>query len=355
MSEGSFRAYLAHGSRKISVLSFSPTSGKMVQLQDVVVNGDDVPEDVRAGRFMALAVSPDRRFLYATNRTAPYSFRSFAIDGTDGTLTYLGDAPAVESSPYITTDRTGRFLLAAYNPPDRRRRTGFVSVSAINNGFIQPPHQVIHTPPKTHGILPDASNRFVLAPACDGDVLVRFTFDEATGLLNPNELAPIVVRPESGPRHFVFHASNRYLYMLNEYDGSVYAYSFDPRDGAMSEIQIASVRPAEVDKDVNPRAGDLRITPDGKWLYAAVRVNCTIAAFAVDQITGRLTPAGHFPVDKEPRGFNIDPFGRYLIANGLMTNTAVTYEIDQNTGALTRVAETPTMEDPNWIEFVRLP
>jgi hypothetical protein len=32
-------------------------------------------------------------------------------------LTPLGYAPATESSPYISTDRTGRFLLAATTRP----------------------------------------------------------------------------------------------------------------------------------------------------------------------------------------------------------------------------------------------
>ncbi len=71
--------------------------------------------------------------------------------------------------------------------------------------------------------------------------------------------------------------------------------------------------------------------------------------------TGRVTPAGHVPVAKEPRGFNIDPFGRHLLAAGLQANTLTSYRIDSGTGALTKLAEYPTADGPNWIEFVRLP
>lgn len=354
MSAGRVYGYLAHGARRLSVLEMSP-EGKFTQIQECVINDSNVPEDVREGRFTALCVSPDRRFLYASNRTAPYTIRSFAINRDNGKLQILDETPTVESCPFLSTDSTGRFLLAAHNPPDRKRRTGYVSVSAIYDGFIQPPHQIIHTPQKTHAIRADGSNRFVMAPACDADLIVRFGFDSATGLLNPNILSNVVLRPHTGPRHFVFHPNNKFVYTNNEYDGAVYCYSFDPRDGSMSEMMIGSVKPEGMSDDINVRAGDLHITPDGRFLYAAVRSNCTIACLEIDRRTGLVGKTVHTSVDKEPRGFNIDPYGRFVVINGLFTRTAVTYAIDRQTGALTKVASFDTMEDPNWIELVALP
>ena len=351
MSAGRVYGYLAHGARKLSVLAMSP-DGALKQIQEVAINDKDVPESVRAGRFTALCTSPDRRFLYASNRTAPYSIKSFAINRDDGTLLFLGESPAVESTCFLSTDASGRFLLGAHNPPDRKNRTGFVSVSAIYEGFVQPPHQVIRCPPKTHAIRVEGSNRFVLAPACDADVIVRFGFDAATGLLNPDRFAPLTLRPQSGPRHFVFHPNSRFAYTHNEYDGAIYVYSIDPRDGLMSEIQVAFVGSPDLPKGDNVRAGDLHITPNGKFLYGAVRSTCHIAGHAVDPHSGLLTPISHTPVEKEPRGFNVDPHGRFLVVNALMTRKAVTYAIDQASGALNKVAEFACLEDPNWIELV---
>ncbi|MGZ5152699.1 MAG: lactonase family protein [Burkholderiales bacterium] len=347
MAESGMYVYVSHqGSRQISVLRMSPATGELKKIQDISVTGKAMP----------MAVSPDRRFLFLGMRTEPYSFASFAIDGATGMLTHLGDAPAVDSTPYICTDATGRFLLAAYNPEARTRRTGWISVSAIGpHGHLHAPHQVIRTPPKTHAILRDPSNRFVFASSCDGDVMVRYAFDAATGVLNPDGLPPVLVRPQSGPRHFVFHPNNRFMYLLNEYDGSLYAFGYDARNGALSEIQVSSVVPPDFDKERVARAADLHFTPDGKWLYASVRTSLTIAVFRVEGMTGLLTPAGHFPAAKEPRGFNIDPFGRYLIAAGLHTNSLTAYKIDSESGALTKLADYPTAEGPNWIEFARLP
>jgi 6-phosphogluconolactonase len=354
MSVGRVYGYLAHGSKRLSVLEMSP-DGAFKQLQVCAINDKEIPESVRVGRFTALCVSPDRRYLYASNRTAPYSILSFAINGDDGSLHFLDETPTVESAPFLSTDHTGRFLFGAHNPPDRKRRDGYVTVSAILDGFVQPPHQIIHTPMKTHAIRADYSNRFVMAPACDADVVIRFGFDVATGLLNPNTFANLVMRTGTGPRHYVHHPSNKFVYTLNEYDGAVYVYSQDPRDGAMSEIQIAYVRPPEMGPEENVRAGDLHITPDGRWLYAAVRGNSSMCALKVDRRTGLVEVAGHTPVAKEPRGFNIDPYGRFVVVNALFGNKAVTYAINGDTGALTEVASFDSLEDPNWIELVSLP
>jgi len=347
MAESGIYVYVSHqGSRQISVLRMSPATGELSRIQDVEVNGKAMP----------MAVTPDRRFLFAALRTEPYSIVSLAIDGASGMLTPLGYAPATESSPYISTDRTGRFLLAAYNPAERSRRAGLISISAISHqGYVFPPHQVIRTPPKTHAILPDPSNRFAFASSCDGDVMARFAFDAATGLLDADPLPPVLVRPGAGPRHFVFHPNNRFMYLLNEYDGSLCTFGYDAHNGSLSEIQISSAVPPEFEAGRVVRAADLHFTPDGQWLYASVRAAPTLAVFRVDGTTGLVTPAGHFATAKEPRGFNIDPFGRYLLAAGLLTNMLVAFRINPETGALAKLAEYPMGDGPNWVEIIRLP
>jgi 6-phosphogluconolactonase len=348
MVESGLYVYVSQqGARQISVYRMSP-AGELSKVQDASVTGKAMP----------MAVSPDRRFLYVALRTEPYSIASFAIDGANGTLTHLGNAPAPNSAPYISIDRTGRFLLGAYNPEAEAegRRTGWISVSAIGpNGYVHAPHQVIRTPPKTHSILPDPSNRFAFVASCDGDAMVRYAFDAATGMLDPEPLPPVHVQPKAGPRHFVFHPNYRFMYLLNEYDGSLYSYGYDARSGALSEIQVSSIVPPDFDRERVVRSADIHVTPDGRWLYASGRAPLTLAIFRVDAVTGRLTPAGHVPVAREPRGFNIDPFGRYLLAAGLQANTLTSYRIDSGTGALARLAEYATGEGPNWIEFVRLP
>src|SRR6266704_5640230 len=62
-----------------------------------------------ASVVMPMAVSPDRRFLYAAARSKPYSVYVYSIDRSTGALTQLASSPLAESFPYISLDKTGRY------------------------------------------------------------------------------------------------------------------------------------------------------------------------------------------------------------------------------------------------------
>jgi 6-phosphogluconolactonase len=346
-------AYVAHSTRGISVLALSQ-DGRLVPVQDVPLSGDPSAENVRPGQATTLSVSPDRRFLYAVNRTAQPSVTSYAIDQVDGSLRQIGETVLPGSPPYISTDPAGRFLLASYNPHDAGTFSGFVTASVIDEGVVRPHHQLVETPPKAHSIISDRSGRFVFTPCTDGDVVKRFALDAATGILDPDAFPDLVARPGAGPRHIISDRSNRFLYTLTEYDGSVYVHALDVRDGRAEEVQVQSViRPGSGEGE-NARGGDLRITPDGRFLYTALRATSSIAYMPIHPGNGRLGPVSHQCVDKEPRGFTIDPLGRFLIACGFETNRIVSYRIDPSVGALEQAYSFESLPEPNWIETVQL-
>ena len=91
-----------------------------------------------------MAVSPDRRFLYAALRSEPFTAASFAIDPASGRLRHLGNAPLDDSMAYITVDKTGRWLLSASYPG------GKLTVNPIGGeGRVQaPPNQILRDRPK---------------------------------------------------------------------------------------------------------------------------------------------------------------------------------------------------------------
>src|SRR5205823_10034133 len=66
-----------------------------------------------ANVVMPMAVSPDRRFLYAAARSKPYTVYVYSIDKATGALTPVANAPLAESFPYIALDKSGRFLFGA--------------------------------------------------------------------------------------------------------------------------------------------------------------------------------------------------------------------------------------------------
>ena len=324
-------------SREIGIYGLDPASGDLTHVENVSVSGNVFP----------LAVSPDRRFLYAALRTEPFSVVSFAIDASTGCLTELGSAPLPDSMAYISTDRTGRYLLAASYPGNK------LSVSPIGaHGFMQPPQSVLRTELNAHCVITDASNRFVFCSTLGSDVVMQFRFDAATGALIANAPATVKVAPGAGPRHLALHPNNRHVYLLSELDASLYAFEMDPTNGTLREIQTVSALAEPLEK---PAAADLHVTPDGAYIYASVRTSNTLAAFRVDAATGRLEPVGHFSTEEMPRGFNIDPYGRHLICVGQRSHSATVYAIDQQSGALNPLRTYPVGQSPNWVEIVRLP
>src|SRR5689334_23670238 len=106
---------------------------------------------------MPMAVSPDKKHLYAVVRSEPLRVLSYAIDQATGALTQQASAPLPDSMPYVSTDRTGRWLFTASYAGDK------LAVSPIGeNGLVEAEAvQVIPTGRNAHSILPDRSNKFV--------------------------------------------------------------------------------------------------------------------------------------------------------------------------------------------------
>jgi len=347
MAETGTYAYVSHNKgREILVLRLDPASGALTPVQQVAVTGHAMP----------MAVSPDRRFLFVALRSLPYSVASFAIDPLSGKLTHLANAPLPDSMSYISTDRTGRYLLATAISDDRSKpRKALISVSSIGpNGFVQPAHQIMRTGPKAHCILADPSNNYVLVALCDADEIMRLVFDAATGMYSPNTLTPVRTKPHSGPRQFLFHPNYRFFYVLSEPDASVYAFRYDASAGALTELQTLSALPPDFG-DKHPEGAGIDITPDGRFLYTSERSSNTLAAFKIDLASGILSPVGHFPTEDRPHGFSIDPHGRCLLAAGENSSRMTSYAIDGETGNLTKLKEYPLGKGPNCVKILNLP
>jgi 6-phosphogluconolactonase len=321
-----------------------------------------------AKTVMPMALSPNRRLLYAASRSKPYTAHVYAIDRGTGALKALSSAPLAESFPYISLDRNGRFLFGASYGGH------LVSVNAVGgDGRVLPePLQVIPVGRNAHSILVDASNRFVYVPNLGTDQIFQFVFDEKSGRLASNTPAVAQMRQGTGPRHFVFSPDNRFVYLLSELVATVTTLSLDPKTGLLAEVSSATALPPDsklvpgaprgavgapggppprnTDNDI--WAADLHLTPDGKFLYASERTSSTLAAFSVDAASGKLSYLSSTPTERQPRGFAIDPGGRFLVAAGEKSETLSVYAIDRASGALKLVHKAPAGKGANWVEIV---
>jgi 6-phosphogluconolactonase len=317
---------------------------------------------------MPMAVSPDRRFLYAVARSKPYSVFVYAIDPNTGALKTLSVSPLAESFPYISLDKTGRYLFgASYG-------SHLISVNAVGgDGRVAPePLQVIPVGRNAHSIRTDESNRFVFVATLGSDQIFQFTFDPKTGHLASNTPAVFLTKPGLGPRHFVTSNDNKFVYVLSELIGTVTTFSLNSDTGLLTEMSSASGLPPDsklvpgaprgavgatggppprnTDNDI--WAADLHLTPNGKFLYMTERTSNSLATLSVDGASGKLAYLGSTPTEKQPRGFAIDPKGRFLVVSGEKSDTISAYAIDQASGAPKLIGKYPAGKGANWVEIV---
>jgi 6-phosphogluconolactonase len=315
-----------------------------------------------------LALSPDARFLYAAVRSQPFAVHAYAIAPGSGVLQPLAVSPLAASCPYISLDRSGRYLFAA------SYHSHLVSVNAVGaDGRVGvAPLQVIPVGRNAHAIRADESNRFVYVPTLGSDQIFQFSFDAGSGRLVSNTPAVVQLQPGTGPRHFVTSADNRYLYMLSELTARVTSFALDGATGLLSEIGSTHGLPTDSqlvpgaprlapgpanaapirNRDRDIWAAEIRLSPDGRFLYTSERTDSSLNAFKTNGTTGELSYMGSTPTEAQPRGFAIAPNGRFLVACGEKSDTIAAYAIDQASGALSLLQKYPGGRGANWVEIV---
>jgi 6-phosphogluconolactonase len=205
--------------------------------------------------------------------------------------------------------------------------------------------------PHAHSINLDRANRYAFAADLGLDRILVYRFDPARGTLAPHEPPSIAIAPGSGPRHFALHPGGRFAYVINEITLTVTAMEYDAGKGVLKEIQTVSTLPEGAAK--NGSTAELQVHPSGKFLYGSNRGHDSIAIFAIDAATGRLTPAGHQPTGgKTPRNFGIDPTGSYLLAANQDSDTITVFRIDPQTGRLTPTGQTLEAPRPVCVKFM---
>ena len=313
-----------------------------------------------------LAVDPKNHFLYAVNEVSDFAGKksgavgAFAIDAATGKLSLLNQQSSVGPGPcHLVTDKAGRNVLVA------NYGGGSVAVLPVaKDGSLQPASSFIQhrgsgvdkgrqEAPHAHGIYLDAANRFAFVPDLGQDKVVVYRFDASEGKLVPNEPPFASVAPGSGPRHFAFHPKGRFAYVISEMVCTVTAFAFDPKRGALTELQTISTLPAGESVKPGYSTAELFAHPSGKFLYGSNRGHDTIVGYAIDGETGKLTLIEHTSTQgKIPRGFGIDPTGKWLLAGNQNSDTVVVFGIAAKTGRLTPTGQTIEVGAPVSIAFV---
>jgi len=345
--------YTDHGSKGIYAFRFDSASGESTSL--------GLAAESTAPSFLAIASSG--RFLYAVNEISKFNGQptgavsAFAIQPKTAKLTLLNQVPSRGEGPaHIALDRSGKYALVsnydrgsiAVFPVMEDGRLGEASAfvqhkgSSVNKERQEGPH--------AHAAAFSPDNRFVIIADLGLDQLLVYRFDAARGTLGSD---PQVVRavPGAGPRHLVFDATGRYLYVINEMQSTVVSYAYDAANGTLSELQIVSALPKGLAR--TSEAAEIEMHFSGKFLFASNRGDDSIVVFAINPKDGTLTPV---EIDstggKTPRNFVLDPTGAWLLAANQDSDDIVVFRIDPGTGRLTRGGPELHVPSPVCVRFV---
>jgi 6-phosphogluconolactonase len=322
--EGTARGLLVFGGRTdVAVFSYDRVSGALVERTRI-------PMPVRTAY---LAVSPDRRFVFAGNGEAPGRVTAFALDPGGGLRGLNEQSTATEGDAlgisHVAVHPNGRWLLTAH------LKSGRISVLPIGtDGRLGPPSFSQLFAVGAHQVVIDRAGRHAHIPVRDGQFVASFTIDTTAGRLVPAQPDRVASAPGSGPRHLAFTPDERFAYVNNEASGTVTAYRHEA--GRLQPLVTVPTVPAGFSET---GTGHILVHPGGRFVYTSNRFHGSIAVHALDAATGGLSLAEIATAGgdlKFPRDFDLAPGGRLMFVGNEKGDSISVLRVDPASGRLER-------------------
>jgi 6-phosphogluconolactonase len=311
-----------------------------------------------------LALHPDSTYLYAVNEVGELdgepggALSAYQIDPAAGALTFLNRQTTIGQGPcHVAIDQTGSYAMVANYGSGSVAMLPILADGSLGEAcdFHQHegsgPNPRRQQGPHAHSVTVAPDNRFAFAADLGLDKMMVYKIDLEQGKLVPNDVPFAPTYPGAGPRHFAFHPSNAYAYVINEMGNTVTVFGYDATQGTLDERQTISTLPEDFQDTTH--CADIHLSQSGAFLYGSNRGHDSIALFAVDAGAGTLTPIGHqSTLGKTPRNFGLAPNGDYLLAANQDTNNITAFAVDQETGQLSPTGHVTPVPAPVCIQWL---
>ena len=270
---------------------------------------------------------------------------AYRVDRTTGTLTPVHNRETHGSDPcFVSVDRTGHAAyaanygggsLTAYKlAPDGSlaQTVGVLAYKQPQHGPVADRQDATHLHCAT--LSPD--NRFVVSCDLGNDVVLVFPVapEEDASIQTPLRYP---TRPGAGPRHVAFHPNGRWLYCMNELDGTVALYDWSvtggtsaltPRVNGLASA-FSSTAPA------GSTGCELVVSDDGRFLTTCTRGEDQLQQFRIDPHTGLLAEQQRLACGGQiPRLIAFDPSRRWLLSMNQGSSTVTVFAYDAATGRI---------------------
>ncbi|MGW8359091.1 lactonase family protein [Streptomyces wedmorensis] len=326
---GGARAYIGSftsaGGRGVLAAEVDPETGALT-----VTGGSDAVADPS---FLALA-GP---VLYAVSETEAGAVAAFDVTGPvprplGPPVPVGGAAPthlAVADGHLLTANYTSGSVTALPLAEDGTARAATAVLAHEGSGPVADRRRAPHA----HQVLPDPSGRWVVSVDLGTDSVRICALDADTGALTLHD--ETALRPGTGPRHLAFHPAGTYAYVLNELEPTLTVCRWDAVAGVLEPVGETSVVPEGATGPSHP--SEVVVAPDGRFLWAAVRGDDTVAVLALDADGAGARLVATVPCGgRWPRDLTLDPAGRRLYAANERSGDVTWFTLDPVTGIPSR-------------------
>ena len=306
-----------------------------------------------------LALSPNQKFLYSTHTkqfggTETEHVAAYEIVGRTGELKLLNRQSCEgRGACHLNVEQTGKTVLVS-----NYTSGNVASLPVKADGSLGAPasffqHEASRENPSrpkkplAHCIVVSPENRYAYVADKGLDRIYCYKLDPAQGTMTPNTPPFTTTQTGAGPRHLRFHPNGKRVYVINELSNSVSVYTYDAGSGALTETQTIPTLP----KDFSGRTkcADLKITPDGRYLYGTNRGHDSIACYRIAEDGTLSLIAIESSLGKEPQNLAITDDGSWLLCANRQGNSVAVFHIDGMTGRLKSAGEPISQPKPSCI------
>lgn len=287
-----------------------------------------------------LVLSQNEKNLYAVGESGKNSsVSSFLFDKSTGAITHLNTIPSGGADPcYIEIDEAGENLLTAnysggsisvFSITSEGSISGINSILKFNGSG---PDSLRQSSSHLHSVRFSPESEYIFATDLGSDKVYRFKYVkpvfEGQPVISESEMIEIDMPSGMGPRHFDYHPSGKYMYILGELSGEILVCEYV--DGLIHEKQRV------VSDSLHARgSADIHVSPDGRFLYASNRLEADgLSIFSIDEDNGELNKVGYQYTGLHPRNFIITPNGSFLLVACRDDNRIQIFSIDKESGEL---------------------
>ena len=311
-----------------------------------------------------LTIDAPHQRVYVVNEVDDGKVSAYHLE-KNGELTLLNTVDSSGMHPtHSALSRDGRYLLVA-NYSAKDGQAGVSAIPVQSDGRLGKTQQFFpynqgsnkvaerQSSGHAHSVTFSIDGQYVLAADLGADKIHVYHYDakakEPFSLLADKTIS---FSEGDGPRHSLFSADGKYLYITTEMSAQVKVYSFN--QGKTELLQ--SEKLTDSNKPDDKSGAGLSLSPDGRFLYVGNRGEKNqIVRYAVDKNTGKLSAAKTYSAGGvEPRDFTFDATGRYLFVANVYSNNVVEFARDLETGELSPTGATLQIGTPTHIRFVNL-